>query len=79
MTTSAMRERLIAYLSDADDKKIKGLYSLLEDTIEESAHSELSQDELTFLNEERQKHLSGESKSYNWEEVKNMIRNRKAS
>jgi hypothetical protein len=79
MTTAAMREQLIAYLSDADDKKIEGLYSLLEDNMHEKASSELTAEQLVFLNEERRKHLSGESISYNWEEVKEMIRKRKAS
>ena len=79
MTTSAMRKQLIAYLSDADDKKIKGLYSLLEDTIQERVTSELTTEQLSFLNEERRKHFSGESKSYDWEEVKKMVRKSKAS
>ncbi|MCD6011809.1 MAG: hypothetical protein K0Q79_1671 [Flavipsychrobacter sp.] len=79
MTTAAMRKQLIEYLADADDKKIKGLYSLLEDTIQEKASNDLTDEQLAFLNEERRKHLSGESKSYTWEEVKNRIRNRKAS
>ena len=79
MTTSVMRDRLIAYLADADDKKIKGLYSLLEDSIHEKNAPRLTEKQLNFLNEERRKHLSGESKSYSWEEVKGMIRKRKAS
>jgi hypothetical protein len=31
------------------------------------------------LKEERKKHLDGESQSYTWEEVKAMIRKRKAA
>ncbi len=79
MTTSVMREQLIAYLTDADDKKIMGLYALLEENIQEKALPSLTEEQLGFLNEERKKHLSGESKSYSWEEVKDMIRKRKAS
>ena len=79
MTTSAMREQLITFLADADDKKIKGLYALLEDNIREKNAPELTEKQLLFLNEERRKHLNGESKSYSWEDVKEMIRKRKAS
>jgi len=79
MTTSAMRKQLITYLADADDKKIKGLYSLLEETIQEKASSGLTAEQLRFLKEEHRKHISGESKSYNWEEIKEKIMKRKAS
>lgn len=79
MTTASMREHLIAYLQNADEKKIKGLYSLLEDNIKNSSVLELSNEELIFLNKEREKHLSGKSKSYSWEETKELIRKRKAS
>ena len=79
MTTSVMRDQLIAYLADADDKKIIGLYTLLEEDIQDKNLPTLTKEQLRFLDEERKKHLNGESKSYNWEEVKEMIRKRKAS
>lgn len=79
MTTSAMRTQLIAWLADADDKKIKGLYSLLEENIQEKATSGFTDEQLMFLNEEHRKHINGESKSYTWDEVKSKIKNKKAS
>jgi hypothetical protein len=80
MTTSVMRKHLIAYLSEADDKKIKGLYSLLEDNITDQSQTALTLEQLDFLNNERQLHLSGKSNSYTWEETKEFIRsNKKAS
>ena len=76
MTTTIMRERLIAsYLTSADDKKITGLHSLLEENIHESSHVAFSKEQLDFLYNERKKHFSGESISYNWEDMKDMIRN----
>ena len=33
MTTTAIRKKLITYIADADDKKVKGLYMLVEDEI----------------------------------------------
>ena len=76
MTTAGMRKQLMTYLSEADDKKIKGLYSLLEDNL---ISHDLTKEQLEFLNKERQLHVSGESKSYSWEETKAFIRSKKAS
>ena len=39
----------------------------------------LTVEQLSFLNKEHRKHVNGETKSYSWEEVKDMIRKRKAS
>lgn len=79
MTTAAKRKQLIAYLEEADDKKIIGLYSFLEDTIQEKTASDLTDEQLAFLNEERRRYLNGEGKSYSGEQVIDMIRKRKAS
>ncbi len=79
MTTSAMRKQLIEYMADADDKKIKGLYSLLEETLQEKNTSPLTVEQLAFLDEERRKYFSGEGKSYTWNEMKEMILHKKAS
>jgi hypothetical protein len=35
MTITAIRNRLMSYLADADDNKIKAVYKLLEKEIEE--------------------------------------------
>jgi len=35
MTSTAIRQRLITYLSDAEDNKIKAIYTLLEKEIED--------------------------------------------
>ena len=43
MNTTALRQRLSNFMQIADDKKIKGLYALLEDDIE--------QEELEFSDE----------------------------
>ena len=37
MNTSTIRERLYDYIRMADDKKIKAIYTILEDTITEKA------------------------------------------
>ncbi len=79
MTAPAMRKQLMAYLETADDSKIRGLYSLWKDTLSDKDATGLTDAQLSFLNAEHRKHINGESKSYTWDEVRNRIRNKKAS
>lgn len=74
MTTSVIRKKVIRYLADVDDKKIKAIYSLLENEIEEKSTFNLSTDEIAILDKDREAHLNGKSASYSWEEAKNIIR-----
>jgi len=74
MTTGDMRERLIAYLTDAEENKVNALYTLLENAIEENASYELTDEQYHILQEERAEYLRGEGKSYTREESVKIIR-----
>lgn len=76
MTTAAIRKKLMTYIADADDKKVKGLYMLVEDEIT-GGKFKLSAEHLKILEQERDKHVKGKSKSYNWEEAKQIIRGKR--
>lgn len=76
MTTKTIRKKLISYIADADDKKIKGLYMLVEDDISRQQQFQLSDSEVKLLEEERRKHITGKSKSYAWTEAKTIIRSK---
>jgi len=78
MTTAAIRERLMIYIADAQDDKLKALYTLLEDNIEETSSFVLTKEHLKILEEEEALHLSGKSKSYSWNEAKQIIRGQRA-
>ena len=43
MTTVAIRKKLIDYMKVADDKKIKAMYALLEDDIEQDGRISIEQ------------------------------------
>jgi hypothetical protein len=43
MTTAAIREKLSTYIQIADDKKLKAVYTLLEDDIQEGERISISQ------------------------------------
>ena len=75
MTMTAIRRRLISYLADADDTKIKAVYTLLEKEIEEKDAFTLSDEQLEILDREHELHISGQSKSYSKTEAIEMIKN----
>jgi hypothetical protein len=78
MKVSVIREKLKTYVDDVDDKKVKALYALLEDEIEEGPSFGFTKEEISILDKEHALHLSGKTKSYNWEEAKAIIRGKKA-
>jgi len=73
MTISAIRHRLISYLTNADDSKVKAVYTLLEKEIDEKQLFILSDEQLQILDSERELHLSGQSKSYSRKEARQII------
>ena len=79
MTTLAIRKKLITYLADADDKKVKAVYSLFEEDINRKEGFSLSATHKKILTERRTRHLSGKDKSAGWKEAHTRIRNKKKS
>lgn len=77
MTTTAIRKKLMNFIADADDKKVKGMYMLFEEEIEKDEVFKLTDEHIKILDEERDKHLSGRSKSYDWKTAKQIIRGKK--
>ncbi len=67
------------HVESADDSKIKGLYLLWKDTLFDKETNVLTDAQLSVINSEHMNHVSGESKSYTWDEVKARIRNKKAT
>ena len=69
MTTTVIRKKLVDYLKTADDKKIKAIYTMVEDEINTKAN-DWDEPFITEL-EKRSKSLkSGTAKTYTWEETK---------
>ncbi|WP_343522704.1 hypothetical protein [Pedobacter sp.] len=74
MTSTAIRQRLITYLSDAEDNKIRAIYTLLEKEIEGEQSFSLTEEHLEILDRERELHLSGQTKSYSKEDSFDIIK-----
>jgi len=76
MTAAIKRDRLITYLVKADDKKVKALYSLLEDDIDNSIPV-FTEQQLEILDQRRADLLSGKDKGIDWQTMHNNIRGKK--
>lgn len=74
MTTLTIRQKLMTYLADADDSKVKAIYTLLEREIREDDIFTLSDEQLQILDEERELHVTGQSKSYSREDANQIIK-----
>lgn len=77
MTTTAIRKKLMTYIADANDKKVKGLYMLVEDDISNGEKFELNGEHLKILEQDRDAHLKGKTTSYNREDAKQIVRGKR--
>ncbi len=73
MTPTLIRKKLISYLENADEKKVKAIYTIFEDDINDENSFTLSEKQVKFLDNEKQNHLSSKSKSYTWEDAKKLL------
>jgi len=78
MTTIAIRQKLMTYLADADDSKVKALYTLLEKELQEEDTFVLTDEQLQILDKEREMHINGQTKSYSREEANQIIKGQRA-
>ncbi|MBI3720897.1 MAG: hypothetical protein HY252_20130 [Sphingobacteriales bacterium] len=73
MTAIALRKKLVDYLQVADEKKLKAIYTLLEDDIEQTGHisieqynKEIDEAEQEFKNGEYISHEAMKKKIRQW-------------
>jgi hypothetical protein len=69
MTTTAIREKLVNYLQIADEKKIKAIYTMVEDEIN-TIENDWDDDFIKEMEARRKSYLDGTAKTYTWEETK---------
>ena len=73
MTTGQIKQRLHDYIDTAEDKKLKAIYTLLQEGI--SDKYELSDTQKAELDRRLSNHENGLGKSFNWEETVTNARN----
>lgn len=69
MTTKAIRQKLVSYLQVADDKKVKAIYTMVEDEIE-SSDNDWDENFIKDLEDRRDNFANGNGKTFSWEETK---------
>jgi hypothetical protein len=69
MTSTLIRKKLSAYLQTADDKKVKAIYTMVEDEIN-TKENELDKDFIAELKKRSKSFTDGTAKTYSWEETK---------
>jgi len=74
MGSAEIKEYLHKQIEVLDDRFLKAIYAMLQSYSKESIDLKLSSGQKKELEKRRQRHLSGESKSYTWQEVKDNIR-----
>ena len=77
METNALREKLTEYIKVADEKKVKALYTLLEDNIETDYKWYEDEAFVSELDERTRRLESGEDKGYTIEEMSEFLNERK--
>lgn len=69
MSTETLRRKLTDYLQIADDKKIKAIYTMVEDDMDSIA-SEWDDDFINELHRRSEGFKNGTAKTFTWEETK---------
>lgn len=74
MATAAIRKKLIGYMQVADDKKVKAMYTLFEDEIEQEEIDIWNDEEfIKELDRRSADYKKNKSKSISWEKSKQQM------
>ncbi|NJY63383.1 addiction module protein [Salinimicrobium sp. CDJ15-81-2] len=77
MTSSGLRNRVKEFVDTADVRLLKMIEALAETYQNEAQEPSLSEEQHEILDDRKEKHLSGRSKTFSWEEVRQNARKSK--
>ncbi len=78
MQTLDIRQKLHQYVDDGDEKLLKLMFALAKEYNEDNDVDLVFTDEdIKLFDERREKRLKGESKTFGWQEAKEMITRKK--
>ena len=69
MTTTVIRKKLADYLKVADDKKVKAIYTMVQDEIS-TGENDWDENFIRELQSRSRSFKNGTAKTYSWEETK---------
>jgi len=79
MNTAAIRQKLYEYIRVADDKKVKAIFTMVEDEVNEVSEWWEDKDMIDTLDKRSAALKSGKDKGTSWEEVQQKILARKGN
>ena len=74
MNSIQLRKKLHSYIDTAEEKKLKAIYTMVEDEIETPSH--LTATQKKELDKRLVEYQEEKGKSYSWQEAKGMIYNK---
>jgi len=77
MDINNIREKLHTYIDIADNKKLKGLYLLMEEEVIISGTPEVNESQKKILDERMEQHIKGKDKPQSWKKVHDDIRRKR--
>lgn len=75
MTILDLRNTVKEYINNADTRLLKMIKALAESYQSDEQELTLSEEQYKMIDQRREAHLKGESKSFTWDEVKQNARN----
>lgn len=69
MSTADIREKLHSYIETAKDKKVKAIFAMVEEEIEETGSHWKDETFLAELNKREKKYLAGKTKAYSVDDI----------
>jgi hypothetical protein len=79
MESTEIRKKLHEYVEKGDEKLLRLMYAIAKTYEEDNDFEyELTEDEISLLEERRSKRLQNESKVYNWNDARDIIINKKS-
>lgn len=74
METSSIRQQLHQYIDKSDDRLLKLMYALAKEYNDDyDLQYEFTEEDIKKFDERNERRLSGESKTYSWQEAKGII------
>jgi hypothetical protein len=79
MQTTQIRQKLHQYIDDSDERLLKLLFAVAKEYNEDDDdfEYEFTAEDIKEFDKRREKRLSGESRTYSWEEAKDIITGKK--
>ncbi|MBS1533267.1 MAG: hypothetical protein JSU01_23410 [Bacteroidetes bacterium] len=77
MQTVDIRQKLHQYIDDGDEKLLKMMFALAKEYNDDEMDYIFTDEDIKEFDRRKEKRLTGESKTFGWQEAKNMIIQRK--